>query len=593
MASPSAGQTPPAAPAETSPGEAGDLPAEGPEGTAARVKRIRKIATDSGLNSTQRSHDLYLSITALTRADFARLLADPPELELLLDEASRPSISFFQGYLSAVLGHWLELEPDLSSWGAPVLLALRQNAGEQATDFFAKKQPEKTLGFLASVQDPGARSWIILKGLAELRRQSPAKARAWREAHRSDPAAELALADRALRRGAVLENPLAAVELARATKQSEPKTEEAEYLLDLAVKQAGAMGPGTLRQLATEPMEGWMLGRLLPRLAEADPGLAVDLALQSHARGDEVKPLVPLEFTDSLLLAQTGDPLAVVFGALATRDLSAALERVAEVPGPARGKVNTAIAQQWAQRDPGAALTWLGQRPLEERMNLRPPLNNPNPVKSPDTMAQLLGDWVETDPAAAQAWAAALPPGSFERMEAHMTLAQQFARRGDARQALAAATEAGAKTADPEMLGQAAAGWALRDPQAAANWVTTLPTGPAQSRAVAAVVESWSMSDPTGVQAWLAEFPPGEARDLSIAAFLQRPAAFARTPAQATAEFDRWIGAIDDPWQRSLVVRNQFLMLKKRDAAAARAWLQTGPNLDPELKRMLLRRSHR
>ena len=599
MASPSAGPAMTSAAVQASPAEAdSSLTAEGPEGTTARAKRIREIATDAGRSATQQAHDLYQAIGALTRADFAWLLANPLELDLLLDQAAWSTPGFDHGYLTAVLEHWLELEPDVSTWGAAVVsLLTHTDTGGAAVDFLAKKQPEKTLGFLASVEGSSLYDRIVLEGLAELRRQNPGKARAWREALSSDSPLRR-LADEALRRGAVLENPLVAVDLARAAREAKQTefgnqamsfADEADQLLELAARQAAAMGPGTLRQLATQPMEGWMLGRILPRVAELDPVLAVDLVLQSHDRQDPAKMSVALQLADIHSPEQKGDALVVAFRALATRDPAAALERSAAVSGPDKRKVNVIIAQQWAQRDPAAALTWLAQQPLEERMNLHRPLDQVSVPGSPDMLDELLCVWAQADPAAAQAWAAKLPPDSIERMTAHLRLAQQFARQGDARQSLAAATAGGMKIADPETLGEAAGVWAAREPQAAADWATTLPAGPAQSRAVAAVVRSWSASDPARVQAWLAEFPPGEARDLSIAAFLRRPASATQTDAEATAEFERWFGSISDPWQRTLIAGDQFLRLSPRDGAAARAWLQTVPNLDPELKRTYLR----
>jgi hypothetical protein len=111
-----------------------------------------------------------------------------------------------------------------------------------------------------------------------------------------------------------------------------------------------------------------------------------------------------------------------------------------------------------------------------------------------------------------------------------------------------------------------------------------------QSSALAGVVSSWAVEDPQSVEAWLDQFPPGEARDRSICAFLNRTTSWVGGTAARFAEFEAWFDRIADPSRRADAAIPIFWSKLQSDPEAARSWLSSIPNLDPELVRATLRR---
>jgi hypothetical protein len=274
--------------------------------------------------------------------------------------------------------------------------------------------------------------------------------------------------------------------------------------------------------------------------------------------------------------------LCEAFAAMARRDRSQCLAKLEELQGPDLAAAVSAIGYTWATQDPTAGLAWLMQRPAAERSSyyIRTTGNN-------DMLVQGFSDWMGNSPAEAQAWAAALPEGAT-RDELQSAILRVLASRGEPAEAISALTRLG-KAADPAAVAQIAGAWARKDPQAAAEWAISQQPGPAQSRALAEVVGTWANDDQQGVEKWLAEFPPGEARDRSVRAFLWRRNAWTVGEEQRMAEFDTWFGLIDDPWHRALVARSNFFQRKSRDPEAARAWLSSLQNVDPEIIRATLR----
>jgi hypothetical protein len=222
------------------------------------------------------------------------------------------------------------------------------------------------------------------------------------------------------------------------------------------------------------------------------------------------------------------------------------------------------------------------QRPIAERND-----SSTRWVGSRDTLLQAFSDWMESTPAKARAWADALPAGTTrDTMQSKIALA--LAARGDPAEATQILARLG-QAADPTAVTEVAGAWARKDPQAAADWALAQDAGPTQSRALAGIVGAWANDDQAGVEKWLAQFPPGEARDRSVKAFLWRQNAWTTGREQRIAEFDAWFDLIDDPWQRAAVARSSFYQRKSLDPAAARTWLSSLPNVDPEVIRTTLR----
>jgi hypothetical protein len=326
------------------------------------------------------------------------------------------------------------------------------------------------------------------------------------------------------------------------------------------------MGPGILRQLANMPMKPWMTAWLISPLTERDPELAMELAMKSRSQGQDANSALCTPFT-----------------AMTKRDRALCLAKLEELQGRDLAAAVSAIGYTWAAEEPAAALSWLMQRPAAERSSF----NIRNVDKSNDTLVMGFCDWMESAPAEARAWADALPAGATRDM-LQAPIAQALAADGRPEEAIQVLARLD-KAANPNAVAEIASAWARRDPQAAANWAITQEPGPVQSGALAGIVRAWANDDQQGVENWLSQFPPGDARDRSVKAFLWRWNASTTGTDQRLTEFDTWFDLIDDPWQRALVARSSFWERKSRDPAAARAWLSSLQNVDPELIRATLR----
>jgi hypothetical protein len=326
------------------------------------------------------------------------------------------------------------------------------------------------------------------------------------------------------------------------------------------------MAPGILRQLANLPMKPWMSAWLINQSAERDPEIAMELAMKSRGQGE--------------------DPswaLRTAFAALTRRDRASCLAKLEELQGPDRAAAVSGIGYSWAADEPAAALSWLMQYPPAERSSFNSRVGG----KGTDTLVMGFSSWMASAPDQARAWADSLPEGATrDTLQAEVVGALAVNDRPEEATQLLARL---GKATDPDAVARIANAWARQDPQAAANWAITQEPGPAQSRALAGIVGTWADDDQQGVENWLAQFPPGEARDRSVKAFLWRSSTWTTTTDQQLAEFDTWFDLIDDPWQRALVARTSFWQRRSRDSAAARAWLSSLQNVDPELIRATLR----
>ena len=508
--------------------------------------------------SSERFHRLYLALTSLTKEDFQQLLADSSKLKTFLENVIERGGGMSDAVFSTLMWRWAAVDPEIAAWAPKVMALIPPKRWPWIVVPLAKKQPEKTLTLLSATQSQEQRDDLIVRALSELRLQNPAKARAWLE---SCAEADRKAAEIAMLRGAVQEDPVSAVAQMERVKDQR----EASVLIDLAVTRAAAMGPGVLRQLASSSIPAWALPRFLFVFASREPEMAVDLVVQTGGKRDGPDASVTL-----------------AFDALARRDLAKAIAKVDELTGPNKGTALAAIARQWSNEDPAAALEWLAKQPADQRIDMTRATTN-----SRDSLISVFFDWANTSPNEARKWVDALPPGEM-RKNLQMEMANTLAKRGDAAQAVAILAALG-DAVDPKVLNQTAENWALRDPQAAADWAISQPSGSAQSRALAGVVGAWANDDPAATQQWLTQFPQGEVRDRCVAAFLMRRTSWMNSPAQQIAEFDQWFDVIDDPWQRALVAEQIYRVKKRTDPEGARTWLTSLPNVDPELTRLTLR----
>jgi hypothetical protein len=325
-----------------------------------------------------------------------------------------------------------------------------------------------------------------------------------------------------------------------------------------------------LRQIAAQPLKGWMLPALLGEIAEVDPMMAVDLALKSDWEGWE-----------------KNSALQTAFGSLAKRDHELAIAKLEGLEGAERANALAQIGYQWSIEEPAAALNWLAARPASERNAA----TGNSRFGSQDALLVAFSDWAESAPDAARAWADGLPPGET-RDATQMQRARMLAANGEVAEATQILSQLGS-AADPKTLSTIATSWAQRDPAAAADWAINQPAGAAQDRAIASVVGAWANDDPKSAGAWLEQFPPGEARDRSIVAFLGQSNSWMAPRESQIAQFDEWFERIDDPWQRAQAAVRSYYGRRSRDPAVAREWLLSLQKVDAGVIQLALQGERR
>ena len=525
----------------------------------AKFQRLATQAASLGQGSN-RLGSLYPAIAALSADDFRALRQHPAEFRKFAGQLAQNDLNLGR-VVDSLVARWLEVEPESApQWAGEVfaLLPVEDRTRGALLDALSTQRPDVILGLVSAQQDARQRERFINKAMRHLAAKDEAKARAWLETCTAPE--ERRLAEKQLRIGQVMKNPLGAIDLAAAVDDRN----EARELLQQAAVAAAGKGGQALRQLVTTPMPEWMLPAVVYQFADKDPALAIDLMLAVKTPSD------PLN-----------QPLQAAFAELAATDRDAALAKMAGLSGKQIGAAVSAIGAQWAARDPAAALAWLARQPKENRAD---------PDRSPpddDALAATFTQWANRQMPAAQAWAEALPPGELRNaMQAQLarTLAQQ-GKPAEATQVLAKLGDA----VTPKALNEVTRAWTQLDPQAAADWALAQTPGPLQDRVLSSVVETWANSSPKEVENWLAQFPPGETRNQCIAAFLLRGSAWAGTAAEATAAFEAWGSSIDDPWRRTQVARRVYWARRVVNPEEARQWLRSVPGLDTEMVQMALR----
>jgi hypothetical protein len=119
--------------------------------------------------------------------------------------------------------------------------------------------------------------------------------------------------------------------------------QQADRLLYAATERAGMMSPGVMRQLATAPLQPWMIPTMFFRLGQRDPALAVDLALKSAANG-----------------IGGSDDLHGAFAALARQDPAQAVAKFEGLTGPQLTAAVSATGLEWAAERSGSGADVVG-----------------------------------------------------------------------------------------------------------------------------------------------------------------------------------------------------------------------------------------
>ena len=240
-----------------------------------------------------------------------------------------------------------------------------------------------------------------------------------------------------------------------------------------------------------------------------------------------------------------------------------------EAVGPA---VRQGFIQTWVQSDPAAAVAWAADR--SENSSAAPG----------DELLLALKAWIGEDPAAATAWARALSPGAV-RERAQQALAEDLIGSAD----FASAIRSYAAGADRDTSGllaeRLASTFATKDVSAAAEWSLSLPAGPARFRAIKSVSNELLTNDPAAAMAWFAQLAAGPDRDAGASALA------AQTICADPGAAIEWVAQIDDPKARADAAEAVFRTWTWTDPQGARTWLRGLIGVDERWKENFLRRA--
>lgn len=327
--------------------------------------------------------------------------------------------------------------------------------------------------------------------------------------------------------------------------------------------------PAAVRQIYSslffsKPMEASMaLAMMMARWGEKDPELAL-AALKSNAFSSRTWPfgwgtlLASMGHRDPAMARRTFEDAGLI---LSRSSFSGHLTDF----GIALGKIDPQASLQWASALPGtqrtvalSALMQSGQfSSAEAAESLRPYLH------LPEVRQSLNQRWSRDDPSAAAQW---MKP---YYASANSDLLETWSEQ-DPKAALAwAQANLEASQQAKEWPGLASS-YARHDPEAASEWVGSLPDGEARVKSIEQLAAAW---DDEAALTWVRALPNPVERDaglLSVAKARQEKYNFTEAIAvAATAE-------PDNP-QRQEMIQASWRRWHGQDPGAASHWLQSAP----------------
>jgi len=129
-------------------------------------------------------------------------------------------------------------------------------------------------------------------------------------------------------------------------------------------------------------------------------------------------------------------------------------------------------------------------------------------------------------------------------------------------------------------IGSLSRAWASEQPEGAAAWAVTLPSGSPRSEAITTIGTGWAKSDAAAAAAWVSTLPEGGDRDAGAQAIVFGLAD--RHPEQAWA----WATSIHDSDRRQIAAAHAIRAMAGRDPSQARQWIAEGP-FTPEAREQL------
>ena len=201
-------------------------------------------------------------------------------------------------------------------------------------------------------------------------------------------------------------------------------------------------------------------------------------------------------------------------------------------------RIEERIANQWAQRDPEAAIAWLGKitdpevksRALasavealaytdpKRGLDLALAEGGADPQKLHTAIGSLVKQWSESNLEEAIAQADQLK--SVELQTSFVSHLLENVSNEDPRGAAEILTRFGNVPLHLDTVGNVVMNWARQDPASTAEWVRGFPAPELREVAVRNVVQEWATQSPEQAGEWLARMPRESWRDQLVADFV-------------------------------------------------------------------------
>jgi hypothetical protein len=363
------------------------------------------------------------------------------------------------------------------------------------------------------------------------------------------------------------------------------------------------MSGGTIRKQAARG--------LIEALTEIDPRQAFELAAKLEAYSESVEAIFknwvernPVEAaacaTNNTPNVYRRDAIEAVARAWAETDLPRAFQWLESLPEKdtigvsARHSPLALILARWMDDDPDAAIRWIEERPPDSQsarlladVGLKTMYQTRDPLLSAKIISMLpLGEsktawnnlmyrWWYEDPEGAIDWVES--QAEDVQRDVLPAIAWELGER-DPERALKIVAKLGDKGA--KVLDHVIAGWANRQPAAAAEWLRGQPANP---EALASVAFQWVQRDAAEAAEWINSVEEGPAKDRALSQVAER---FASSHPEIAVE---WIAAMRDAKARNEAYDEVVDFWIYVDPAAARKWLTTA-SLPEDMKTGFLKR---
>jgi hypothetical protein len=128
-------------------------------------------------------------------------------------------------------------------------------------------------------------------------------------------------------------------------------------------------------------------------------------------------------------------------------------------------------------------------------------------------------------------------------------------------------------------------GWGSNDPASLLTYASTLPAGPVRAQAFNEALQNWVANDPVAASAWLDKHESEPELDSGAAKLATSPFLVENQVETALS----WANSVSDPEQRSIALVDIVQQWAKRDLAAARAYADKLPDLQPAYREQLMK----